>query len=160
MNDKYTNLRKFTSARSITLLIILLINSPSTADSNTATAKKFMIECDHPIEDGEYGQEVLIMKPGEIANCTLTITDFIPNTFTKVTTNLKDGIMSSIMIDPTAGVTNERGKLVFAITAIDEGINWIAWAIPNENGKREFNKSTYDNGYARGMFVEVRSKKR
>ena len=155
MNDrivtKYTKSSKFTSVWSITLIIIFVLISPLTANDRI----KFKVECDHPIENGEFGQETLIMKPGEIGNCTLTITDFTPNTFIKIITNLKDGIRSSIMIDPVDGITNKNGKLVFAITAIDEGINWIAWAIPNDSGKIELNKNAYDNGYAWGMFIEV-----
>lgn len=44
----------------------------------------------------------------------------------------------------------------FTISAIEEGTDWIAWAVRNGKGEFEFNKKAYDSGTAWGMFVEVK----
>ena len=51
---------------------------------------------------------------------------------------------------------DNNGEIEFAISSIDKGIDWVAWAIRNENGKFEFKNKAYDEGRAWGMFVEVK----
>ena len=53
-------------------------------------------------------------------------------------------------------MTDENGELEITITTLKKGRDWAAWAVPNEDNEFEFNKKSYDEGLAWGMFVKVR----
>lgn len=121
--------------------------------------KSFILRCEKEIVIRLGGIEVLPLKVGDTIGCTLTLAHglFDPaKEGVDVSTNLRTGDIVSIQIDPAKGVTNREGQLEFTITAIEKGIDWVACAIPDENGDVEFSKKAYDNGNAWGMFVEVR----
>ena len=129
-------------------LILVLANQPPD--------KAFTFNCKKRLQTGQYGLERLIMRLGENETCKTRLTNFAPNTPIKVSTSLHPGLRSSIIVEPATGTTDENGEIEFMITAINRGIDWIAWAVPDDNGKFMFSKKSYDAGTAWGMFVDVK----
>ncbi len=121
------------------------------------SGKSFSFKCGRDIPEGPVFQlEKLILKKGETESCILSLTNFEPDNAVEILTNLKAGLGASISVNPEIDVTDANGNLKIAITAIKRGIDWVSWATPNEEGKHKFNKDAYNNGFAWGMFVEVR----
>jgi hypothetical protein len=118
--------------------------------------KSFTFECDRNFLTGPVGLERLVLELDENETCTLKLTNLEPGASVEVSTNLRTGFRSSIRVDPISGVTNANGELEFTVSAVDEGIDWVAWAVPDEKGEFKFNKKSFDTGLAWGMFVEVK----
>ena len=118
--------------------------------------KAFTLSCDHTLAKGIFGIETLTMELGDVESCTLRVNKFEQGTDIEISSNFNDDIWSSINIDPQNGFVDEDGVLELTISAVNEGIDWIAWAIPNKDGIIEFNRRSYENGYALGMFVIVK----
>lgn len=118
--------------------------------------KSFTFKCNHTFSLGPAGLETLVMDSGASESCILKLTDLAPDTIIEIGTLVRSGFRSSISVDPISSMTNADGELEITITATGKGIDWIAWAIPNDKGEFVFNKSAYDNGFAWGMFVEVK----
>lgn len=118
--------------------------------------KSFTFKCNRNLQIGNVGIERLIMHLGESESCKTKLTNLDPNTPITIRTRIRHGIQSSIIVEPETGITDENGEIEFEITATNEGIDWVAWAVPNETGAFVFNKKAYDNGKAWGMFVEVK----
>ncbi|MGR3319099.1 MAG: MJ1477/TM1410 family putative glycoside hydrolase [Candidatus Anammoxibacter sp.] len=114
--------------------------------------KNFTLKCENDRVRKFGGIEVMSLKTGEIINCTLVAN----NDGIKVSTELRTGDKVSITVDPVDGITESNGELEITLTAIDKGIDWISWAIPDKDGNLKFDKKAYKNGNAWGMFVIVR----
>ncbi|MGR3318235.1 MAG: hypothetical protein ACUZ8O_07105 [Candidatus Anammoxibacter sp.] len=124
--------------------------------NDNVVGKSFTFNCEHSMERMFFfGLEKLTMNVGDAENCTLKLTNHEPGKTVNVATKLRKLFGSAIEIEPAEGVTDENGELEITITAIEKGINWAAWAVPNDRGKFKFNKKTYDTGLAWGMFVDV-----
>ncbi len=118
--------------------------------------KAFIFNCEHEFIEGPFGLEKITLELGETEKCALKISALEPNIPVNVATNLRNGIRSTINVDPVNGATDNNGELEFTIKAIKKGVDWIAWGVPNKKGNIEFNRKTFDAGLAWGMFVEVR----
>lgn len=118
--------------------------------------KLFTLTCEDDLEAGPGNLEKLVLELGKDVSCILKILTNRPGRFVEVSTNLRTGFRSSIKVFPIKGITDINAELEFTISAIDRGIDWVAWAIPNEDGEFEFSKREYEAGLAWGMFVEVR----
>ena len=118
--------------------------------------KSFTFNCNHKFSKGPGGLERLVLELGVNEACTLKLTNLVPGRFVEVSTNLRTGFRSSIKVSPIANVTDSNGEIEFTISAIDRGIDWIAWAIHNENGIFDFSNKAYNAGLAWGLFVEVK----
>ena len=127
------------------------------SDDDDVGGKSFTFNCDHSMKRSFFlGLETLTMNVGDTENCTLKLTNHESGKTVEIATRLRKWFGSAIEVEPSSGVTDENGELKITITALRKGINWSAWAVPNENGKFMFNKKTYDTGLAWGMFVEVK----
>lgn len=121
------------------------------------TVKSFTFNCKHNFLKGHvFGLERLVMRLGETENCTLRLAQLDPNKPVEILTNLRTGKGSAVKVDPVRGVTDANGNLEVTISAIQKGIDWVAWAVPGEESKHEFSKEAYDNGFAWGLFIEVK----
>ncbi len=118
--------------------------------------KQFIFNCNRQFVFGAGRIEKLVLKIGESEQCLLKLTNFKPGIKVEISTKLRKGNSLSTTVKPENGVTDSNGELEFTITAINEGIDWLAWAVPDENGKVEFTKESYDSGLAWGVFVEVK----
>lgn len=130
--------------------------TPTPIPDETPVPKLFHINCKSNLQDGPRGLETLVLELGKGEGCVLRLSHFEPGTAVEVTTNLRTGVRQSIEVEPTAGITDEHGELGFTIRAIERGIDWVAWAIADEDGGFKFDKDAYESGRAWGMFVEVR----
>ena len=119
--------------------------------------KLFTFDCGEALPELPFfGMEMLTMGLGESKDCTLTLTTLEPGTTVNVSTKFRKGIRALIKVEPTHGVTDAKGEIEITITALRRGINWTAWAVPNDEGEFEFSKQAYDTGLAWGMFVQVK----
>ncbi len=119
--------------------------------------KSFTFNCEHSLKrDPIFGLEKLTINAGDTENCTLKLTNHVPRKSVEIATLLKKGYRSTIKIEPVRSIIDENGELEITITAIRKGKDWVAWAVPDENGEFKFNKKAYDTGFAWGMFVEVK----
>ena len=129
-------------------------------EDNTTTpppnGKAFTFECERELLKGTIGFEKLNMKLGESGSCELTLIDLNPDSLVEVSSKMRSGIRSCIRVTPEFGMTDSNGKLTVIISAINRGIDWIAWCVPNQDGKFDFSENAYDNGTAWGMIVNVR----
>ncbi len=117
---------------------------------------RFSFNCNKSAVKGRvFDIEKLILKLGEDETCKLKLTSLEPNTQVEIMTNGREFLKSAVELNPTRGVTDENGELEFTLKGVNKGTDWIAWTVPNEEGKFEFSKNAYDNGLAWGMFVEV-----
>ncbi|MGR3319385.1 MAG: WD40/YVTN/BNR-like repeat-containing protein [Candidatus Anammoxibacter sp.] len=133
--------------------------SPMPTPSLTPTptpGKSFTFKCNRSFHAGFSGIEKMIMSLGEDEECVLKLTNLEPGVQIEISTNLRTGFKPSITIDPESGLTDSNGEIEFTISAIDTGVDWIAWAIPNDAGTSEFSKQSFDSGLAWGMFVRVK----
>ncbi|MGR3319556.1 MAG: hypothetical protein ACUZ8O_13900 [Candidatus Anammoxibacter sp.] len=78
--------------------------------------------------------EKLTLNVGDTENCTLKLTNHEPGTEVNVSTLLRKLFGIAIEIEPLKSITDQNGKLEITITAIEEGINWAAWAVPDDRG--------------------------
>jgi len=124
--------------------------------TNSSMGKLFSINCSNNLINGAAGFKKLVLDLDDNGKCVLNLTSFAPGVSIEVSTNLMKGVRSSINIEPVNGFTDSNGEIEFSINATKNGIDWIAWAIPNEAGEFDFCKEAYDDGYAWGIFVEVR----
>ncbi len=130
--------------------------TPDSGDDNDEP-KSFTFECSHEdLIDGITGIKKLVLGVGENETCTIKLTNLAPGVPVEVSTSLRPGARSAIIVSPESGVTDANGELEFTISAIRNGIDWIAWAVNDDKGEFEFNKRAYDQGIAWGMFVEVK----
>ena len=118
--------------------------------------KAFTFECGRELLKGAIGLERLNMELGESDSCELTLTNLKPDTLVEVSSKMRSGIRSCIRVTPEFGMTDNNGKLTVIISAINRGTDWIAWCVPDQNGKFDFSENAYDNGTAWGMIVNVR----
>lgn len=130
-------------------------SSPEPTPDTKKGGKAFTFKCRQSLREGIAGSEKLIMDHGANETCVIKLTQFVPGVTVEVSTLLRKGLRSSIIVEPEKGITNDKGELEVTITALKRGIDWIAWAIPNEKGIFEYSKHAYDTGLAWGMFVEV-----
>lgn len=120
--------------------------------------KSFIFKCrQQSLIAGEHGIfEKMIMELDENEQCTVTLTNLEAGTTVEFSTYLRSGRSTSVKVQPESGVTDLNGELEFTISAIEEGTDWITWAVKNDKGEFEFSKQAYDNGTAWGMFIEVK----
>ncbi len=118
--------------------------------------KLFTFSCEHEFETGFRDIDKLVLEPGQTESCTLSLADRESGIVLEIATNIRSGIKSEVEITPLIGETDINGELQFTITAIDKGIDWLAWAVKNSEGKFEFNKHAYDAGLAWGMLVRIK----
>ncbi len=116
----------------------------------------FTIDCNNTLNEGPGGFKSLTIKSGEDESYVFKLTDSNHNTHVNVLTIQRIGDKPAINISPANGITNVNGELRFTISPIKRGINWVAWAIPNKEGKLEFTKNAYTEGLAWGMFIKVK----
>lgn len=124
--------------------------------STPLSDKSFTLKCNKTLVIGNVGLDKLVLKSGNNEACVLQLTNFEPGIPVEISTNIKTGVKSSIKVTPENGITDINGELEFTISAIKRGVDWIAWAVPDETGEFQFNKRAYDKGTAWGMFVEVK----
>ncbi len=129
---------------------------PDLTPTPTPLNKMFTIDCNNTFNEGPSGFKSLIIKSGEEESCVFRLTDSNQNTPVSVSTIQRIGDEPSINISPANGITDVNGELRFTISPIKKGINWVAWAIPNKEGKLEFTKRAYTEGLAWGMFIKVK----
>ncbi len=120
------------------------------------SGKSFTFECDHELIRGDAGLEWLVMEPGDSTSCVLKLTDHELSNAVDVAIKFRTGINSSISVDPLSSTTDNNNEIVYTINAIEEGVDWVTWAVPNENGEFVFSKKSYDRGLTWGMFVKVK----
>lgn len=145
-------------------LIEVIEDRPSGSDAGARSGpftivktKPFEFSCEDNLEQWLFGLEKLVMNLGNEQSCILKLTTDLKHAGpVEISTNLKRGRRASIEVSPIRGITDKNGELEFTITAINEGIDWISWAMPNSEGEFEFTKEAYDKGMAWGMFVEVK----
>ncbi len=118
--------------------------------------KSFTFNCDRQLLIGARELEILVLEPEDSEECILKLTDLKPGVTIQVSTNLRSGLRSSIEVEPVTGITDANGEIKFNIKAVSTGIDWIAWAVPDEKGEFQFTKTAFDSGLAWGMFVEVK----
>lgn len=118
--------------------------------------KSFTFKCEKDFVTGKTSLEKLIMDLGENETCTLKLTQSEPGVSVEILSRLKKGLLSSIHVNPARSVTNDNGELEILITALRKGVDWVAWAVPNNRGEFEFNNEAYKAGRVWGMLVEVR----
>ncbi len=118
--------------------------------------KRFTFECQEGLVTGSRGLERLVLEFNEEEHCTLKITNFEPGVPIEVSTLHRSAFHPCINVDPQNGFTDLNGELEFTITAVGDGLDWIAWAVKNDKDEFEFSKKAYDNGSAWGMFVNVK----
>lgn len=118
--------------------------------------KSFTFKCNRDLVRGAGGVETITMERDSNETCTVKLTQFGPGVEVEVSTLQRQGLYSSIKVTPEKGITDSKGELEVEITGLRKGIDWIAWAVPNEEGIFEFSKHAYDTGLAWGMFVDVR----
>ncbi|MGR3179765.1 MAG: hypothetical protein ACUZ8E_17130 [Candidatus Anammoxibacter sp.] len=123
--------------------------------SDTTSDKSFTFNCEHSMKQGFFGLETLTMNVGDTENCTLKLTNHEPDKTVEISTQLMQWFGSTIVIEPTRSVTDTNGELEITLTALSKGMNWAAWAVPDNKNVLEFNKKAYDTGLAWGMFVKV-----
>ena len=134
--------------------------SPTPSPTPTSTpgpiSKLFQLDCEKPFIEGRFtGAERLVLNIGENDTCVLTVNELVPGTSVNIATRIVSGLIKAIDVDPKEGMVDSEGKIIFTIKALAKGLDWIAWAVPNENGEFEFSKEAYDTGLAWGMFVKV-----
>ncbi|MGR3317228.1 MAG: hypothetical protein ACUZ8O_01935 [Candidatus Anammoxibacter sp.] len=118
--------------------------------------KAFTFNCEDVFKKWLFGLEILTMDIGNEQSCVLKLTHIEPDVAVEISTKPRAVGRSSIEVFPTSGITDENGELEFTLTAMNEGIGWISWSVPDTNGKVRFNKKAYDIGNAWGMIVNVR----
>ena len=121
----------------------------------TPTTKSFTFACDNNLEIVRGGIEKLTLNLGERVSCQAKLTRLRPNTVVEISTRLRPRLMSAVKVEPKRAIADEKGEVSFTLTAVKEGINWIAWAVKNDRDEFSFNKEAYDEGNAWGMYVEV-----
>ena len=132
--------------------------TPSFTPSPTSTppSKSFTFACDKEVDILRNGIERLILNLGEKTSCQATLTRLRPNTVVEISTRLSSRLMPAVKVEPRRTAVNENGEASFTLTAVKEGINWIAWAVRNDKDEFSFNRNAYANGSAWGMYVEVK----
>lgn len=133
--------------------------TPELTPTPTATpdigGKAFTFRCNKKLQSGSVSFERLVLKLGENEQCTLKLTNLEPGVAVEISSQLRKGVMSAIKIEPSRSFTDANGELEVTITSLHKGVDWVAWAVKNDKGKFEFSKSSYNEGYAWGMFVEI-----
>lgn len=106
------------------------------------------------------GFELLGLDIGDTVSCTLTVlqrhTRNTAGRGLKISSEIRAGNSISVNAEPAEGVTDDNGELTITLTAIDRGIDWLAWNIADKDGDMRFDKEAYDSGRAWGMFVLVK----
>ncbi len=118
--------------------------------------KPFSFNCQKEFNEWVLGIEKLNMDVGDVQECVLKLGQPKAGEQVKIAYSLRKWGKASIELSPNIMKTDENGELRIFISAIAEGIDWVAWAIPDSKGKFRFNKNAYDEGSAWGMFVEAR----
>jgi len=149
---------------STTVAIIEVIEDlPEDADdgarSNAFTiesAKSFTFKCGNDFAPWVLGIEKMTIELNEEQACVLKLTRLEPGLEIEISSHMRDGVRSSIEVFPSRGITDKNGELTFSIVGVNEGIDWVSWAVRDDKGKFLFNKRAYDEGTAWGMVVEVK----
>jgi len=123
---------------------------------SATTGKSFTFKCDRVIQIGAASLEWLILELGETETCLIKLTNLEPGKPIEISAFTMKGLRSSTRISPSKGIPDATGELEVTINAVRKGIDWVAWAVPNEDGEFEFSKRAYDSGLAWGMFVEIK----
>ena len=130
--------------------------SPTSSPTPDPAGKSFTFNCNHKFLKGPGDLERLVLELGVNESCVLRLANHEPGRFVEVSTNLRTGFRSSVRVSPIANITDNNGEIEFTISTIGRGIDWIAWAVPNEEGTYDFSNIAYKTGLAWGLFVEVR----
>ncbi len=133
----------------------LIIEGGSPTEPTPTEPKAFTFNCDKAFRAGPAGLESLSLSVGESVGCVLELTNGGSEGPVEISTLLRAGFRSSISVDPASGMTDEDGKISFTITGVSDGMDWIAWARPNDKGEMAFGKRSYNGGTAWGAFIEV-----
>ena len=119
--------------------------------------KAFTFKCNKELQKWPVTDlEKIDLDYGDTESCTLRIINAEPGEKVEVSVNQRNGIRSAVNIDPVFAFTDDFGTAEFTITTARRGIDWISWAIADENNNFTFDKKAYEDGRAWGMFVEVR----
>lgn len=118
--------------------------------------KAFTFNCDEKFIKTPFGLDKLILELGENEECVLKLTNTEPGIPVNALTNARKGLRPTINVEPASGATDNNGELKFTINATGKGVDWIAWATPNENGEIKFGWKAFKAGNAWGMFVKVK----
>ena len=135
---------------------VLITPTPDVDPIPTPSGKQFVFNCNSDLVKGNYGIERLVLELDSNESCILKLANLKPGALVEISTNMQPGRKLSIDVEPLKGMTDENGALEFTVSAIRKGIDWVAWAVKNDNGKFDFSKKAYKTGFAWGMFVEVR----
>ena len=129
--------------------------TPTTPTTPTPS-KSFTFGCDRDFDTRRSGLERLVLQLGQDAECILKLNNLEPGAIVEVSANLRKGLRPSVTVEPTIGVADHNEEIEFTITGFKKGMDWISWAVANEDGEFEYDKEAYDNGLAWGMFVLVK----
>ncbi len=123
---------------------------------NALPIKSFTFKCGKEFLIGAKELETLVMELGLNEQCKLKLTNLEPGVLVDVDTLIRSGFRSSIIAHPVRSTTDADGELEITITAVNKGIDWVAWSVRNEEGDFEYSKNAYNEGTAWGMFVDVK----
>ncbi len=119
--------------------------------------KNFTFKCDKRLKFWPVNEiERLELELGDTEKCVTRVINFNPNREVKIATSMRKGFRQAIKVEPEAAVSGKNGEIEFTITALKRGIEWVGWAVADDDGRFKFNKKAYDDGRAWGMFIEVR----
>ncbi len=118
--------------------------------------KQFTFKCNSSFVNGPGNLDKLIVELDDNENCLLKLTQLTPGEIVKIGTNHVTGLRSAIKVEPSQAEVDANGEVEFVLTSMNKGVDWIAWAIADENDNFEFSKKAFDNGSAWGMLVEVK----
>ena len=118
--------------------------------------KSFSFNCEDKITKWGLGLEKIILEYGNEQSCTLQLTNFNSGSTVEILTKTRAIDEEIVEVFPKRGITDENGTLEIKMRGINQGINWVSWAVRNKNGKFRFTKKAYEEGITWGMFVEVK----
>lgn len=123
---------------------------------NSLIGKAFTVLCVDDFVSGPKGTDKLLLEINENQNCTLKLSGITPGASVEVSTLQRSGLRSSVEIEPAKGNADLNGELEFTLSGLKRGVDWIAWAIRNDQEEFDFSKKAYEIGTAWGLFVEVK----
>ena len=120
-------------------------------------SKSFFFNCEKPLDRLQiYDLEKLDMTLGNSESCTVTLINVEPGKQVEVLTKTTDGIAETIDVFPVNGFTDENGQVEFEITPMKRGVDWLCFAVKDDDGQFKFNREAYNKGLAWCMFVFVK----
>ncbi len=131
---------------------------PGSGSGSEVKLTDFRLICENGIHTGPNGIEKLTLKLGELESCFFKMDNSLAQCDLKIEilTNHRLKLKTSVKVKPAAGIADENGELALTIRGISRGVDWVAWAVEDENGEFKFDKDAYANGNAWGLFVEVK----